>query len=146
MGLTSSSPPFYAGEQEIRVKKVRPPSKTWMPPANPEPKQEEKKEEEQKKKEEEQEKREEEKHSPKAEAGKMLCSGAPSRLTNRSFPGASGQAIPREGKGLALMGICILTGEEKREKGLSFEKWDPKATLGKAMASQRRHERDGASN
>lgn len=111
MGLTSSSPPFYAGQQEIRVKKVRPPSKTWTPPANPEPKQEEKEEEEQ-----EQEKRKEEKPNPKTEAGKMLCSGAPSRLTNRNFPGASGQAIAREGKGLALLGICILTGEERERK------------------------------
>ncbi|OPJ88596.1 hypothetical protein AV530_003107 [Patagioenas fasciata monilis] len=49
------------GEQEIRVKKVRPPFKIWTPPANPEPKQEEKEEEEQ-------EKREEEKPSPKTEA------------------------------------------------------------------------------
>ncbi|XP_069655172.1 myosin XVB [Haliaeetus albicilla] len=48
------------GEQQIRVKKVRPPSKTWTPPANPQPKQEEK--------EEEQEKKEEEKPSPKTEA------------------------------------------------------------------------------
>ncbi|XP_076210005.1 myosin XVB isoform X2 [Aptenodytes patagonicus] len=49
------------GEQQIRVKKVRPPSKTWTPPANPQPKQEEEKEEEQ-------EKRKEEKPSPKTEA------------------------------------------------------------------------------
>ncbi|XP_050764616.1 myosin XVB [Gymnogyps californianus] len=49
------------GEQQIRVKKVRPPSKTWTPPANPQPKQEEEKEEEQ-------ETREEEKPSPKTEA------------------------------------------------------------------------------
>ncbi|XP_026717083.1 myosin XVB [Athene cunicularia] len=48
------------GEQHIRVKKVRPPSKTWTPPANPQPKQEEK--------EEEQEKMKEEKPSPKTEA------------------------------------------------------------------------------
>ncbi|XP_040979342.1 myosin XVB [Aquila chrysaetos chrysaetos] len=48
------------GEQQIRVKKVRPPSKTWTPPANPQPKQEEK--------EEEQEKKKEEKPSPKTEA------------------------------------------------------------------------------
>ncbi|XP_037267973.1 myosin XVB isoform X2 [Falco rusticolus] len=49
------------GEQHIRVKKVRPPSKIWTPPANPQPKQEEEKEEEQ-------EKRKEEKPSPKTEA------------------------------------------------------------------------------
>ncbi|KAM7089285.1 myosin XVB [Ciconia maguari] len=49
------------GEQQIRVKKVRPPSKTWTPPANPEQKQEDEKEEEQ-------EKRKEEKPSPKTEA------------------------------------------------------------------------------
>ncbi|XP_052664871.1 myosin XVB [Harpia harpyja] len=48
------------GEQQIRVKKVRPPSKTWTPPANPQPKQEEK--------EEEQEEKKEEKPSPKTEA------------------------------------------------------------------------------
>ncbi|XP_049668944.1 myosin XVB [Accipiter gentilis] len=48
------------GEQQIRVKKVKPPSKTWTPPANPQPKQEEK--------EEEQEKKEEEQPSPKTEA------------------------------------------------------------------------------
>ncbi|XP_061222898.1 myosin XVB isoform X2 [Neopsephotus bourkii] len=47
------------GEQQIRVKKVSP-SKTWTPPANPQPKQEEK--------EEEQEKRKEEKPGPKTEA------------------------------------------------------------------------------
>ncbi|XP_008947752.1 PREDICTED: unconventional myosin-XV [Merops nubicus] len=45
------------GEQQIRVKKVRPPSRTWTPPANPQPKQQE-----------EPEKREEEKPSPKIEA------------------------------------------------------------------------------
>ncbi|XP_074745220.1 myosin XVB [Strix uralensis] len=49
------------GKQHIRVKKVRPPSKTWTPPANPQPKQEEEKEEEQ-------EKMKEEKPSPKTEA------------------------------------------------------------------------------
>ncbi|KAK4811861.1 hypothetical protein QYF61_012279 [Mycteria americana] len=49
------------GEQQIRVKKVRPPSKTWTPPANPEQKQEDEKEEEQ-------EKRKEEKPIPKTEA------------------------------------------------------------------------------
>ncbi|KAM9371432.1 myosin XVB [Phaethornis superciliosus] len=49
------------GEQHIRVKKVRPPSKTWTPPENPQPKQEEENEEERrKKKEEESEKRKEE--------------------------------------------------------------------------------------
>ncbi|XP_032858325.2 myosin XVB [Tyto alba] len=37
------------GEQQIRVKQVRPPSKTWTPPANPQPKQEEEKEEKQEK-------------------------------------------------------------------------------------------------
>ncbi|KAM4674844.1 myosin XVB [Amazona ochrocephala] len=47
------------GEQQIRVKKVSP-SKTWTPPANPQPKQVEK--------EEEQEKRKEEKLGPKTEA------------------------------------------------------------------------------
>ncbi|XP_069728703.1 myosin XVB [Phaenicophaeus curvirostris] len=45
------------GEQQIRVKKVRP-SKTWTPPANPQPKQDEEKKEER-------EKREVEKPSPK---------------------------------------------------------------------------------
>ncbi|KAM6050180.1 myosin XVB [Theristicus caerulescens] len=49
------------GEQHIRVKKVRLPSKTCTPPANPQPKQEEEKKEEQ-------EKSEEEKPSPKTEA------------------------------------------------------------------------------
>ncbi|KAM6403474.1 myosin XVB [Rhynochetos jubatus] len=49
------------GEQRIQVKKVRPPSKTWTPPANPQPNQEEEKEEEG-------EKRKEEKPSPKTEA------------------------------------------------------------------------------
>ncbi|XP_074967592.1 myosin XVB [Phalacrocorax aristotelis] len=49
------------GEQQIRVKKVRPPSKTCTPPANPQPKQEEEKEEEE-------EKKKEEKPSPKTEA------------------------------------------------------------------------------
>ncbi|CAM9695389.1 unnamed protein product [Bubo scandiacus] len=49
------------GKQHIRVKKVRPPSKTWTPPANPQPKREEEKEEEQ-------EKMKEEKPSPKTEA------------------------------------------------------------------------------
>ena len=82
------------------MKKVRPPSKTWTPPANPHPKQEEEKEEEQ-------ETREEEKPSPKTEAGKMLCSGDPGRLTSRTFPGASGQDIARGGKDLALLGVCI---------------------------------------
>ncbi|XP_059684367.1 myosin XVB [Gavia stellata] len=63
------------GEQQIRVKQVRPPSKTWTPPANPQPKQEEEKEQEkrkeeekEKRKEEEKEKRKEEKPSPKSEA------------------------------------------------------------------------------
>ncbi|KAM6245291.1 myosin XVB [Porphyrio hochstetteri] len=54
------------GEQQIRVKKVRPPSKTWTPPEDPQPKQDEEKKE--KRKEEEKEEREEEKPSPKAEA------------------------------------------------------------------------------
>lgn len=98
------------------MKKVSP-SKTWTPPANPQPKQEEK--------EEEQEKRKEEKPGPKTEAGKMLRSGDPSKLTSRNFPGASGQDIARGGKDLALLGVCILTGEEKG-KALNFEKWDPK--------------------
>ncbi|POI24890.1 hypothetical protein CIB84_011359, partial [Bambusicola thoracicus] len=52
------------GEQKILVKKVRAPSKTWTPPANPQPK-----EMEEKKKEEEKEKNmTEEKPSPKTEA------------------------------------------------------------------------------
>ncbi|XP_010135524.1 PREDICTED: unconventional myosin-XV, partial [Buceros rhinoceros silvestris] len=50
------------GEQHIRVKKVRPPSKVWTPPANPESKQVEEE------KEEEQEKRKEEKPSLETEA------------------------------------------------------------------------------
>lgn len=108
MGLTSSGPPFYTGEQQIRVKKVKPPSKTWTPAANPQPKQEEK--------EEEQEKKEEEQPSPKTEAGKTVCSGDPGRLTSRNFPGASSQDIAREGKDLALLGICILAGEERERK------------------------------
>nr|XP_047920128.1 myosin XVB [Anser cygnoides]XP_047920129.1 myosin XVB [Anser cygnoides] len=48
------------GEQKILVKKVRPPSKIWTPPANPQPKHEEKEEEEKK--------NTEEKPSPKTEA------------------------------------------------------------------------------
>lgn len=114
MGLTSSGPPFYAGQQHIRVKKVRPPSKTWTPPANTQPKQEEEQEEER-------EKMEEEKPSPKPEAGKLMCSGDPGRLTSRNFTGALGQDIARGGKDLALLGVCILTAEG-REKGLSFGK------------------------
>ncbi|XP_050175127.1 LOW QUALITY PROTEIN: myosin XVB [Myiozetetes cayanensis] len=39
------------GEQYIRVKKVRPPTKTWTPPAKPQPEQEEEKKQEQKVKE-----------------------------------------------------------------------------------------------
>lgn len=66
--------------------------------------------------EEEQEKKEEEKPSPKTEAGKMLCSGDPGRLTSQNFPGASGQDIARGGKDLALLGVCILTGGEERER------------------------------
>ncbi|XP_063208561.1 myosin XVB [Chroicocephalus ridibundus] len=50
------------GEQHILVKKVRPPSKTWTPPANLQTQQEEEE------KEAEKEKREEEKPSPKIEA------------------------------------------------------------------------------
>ncbi|KAM9258484.1 myosin XVB isoform 2-T2 [Cariama cristata] len=49
-------------EQQIRVKKVRPPSKPWTPPEKTQTKQEEEK------KEKEQEKRKEEKPSPKPEA------------------------------------------------------------------------------
>ncbi|KAJ7427469.1 myosin XVB isoform X3 [Willisornis vidua] len=48
------------GEQHIQVKKVRPPTKTWTPPANPQPEQEEEKKQE--------EKRKEVKPVPKAEA------------------------------------------------------------------------------
>lgn len=86
MGLTSSSP-LSAGEQHIRVKKVRP-SKTWTPPAQPQPKEEEEEDEEEKrqelekrkreelekKKREELEKRKEVKPVPKPEPGKMLYS------------------------------------------------------------------------
>ncbi|XP_064007807.1 myosin XVB [Pogoniulus pusillus] len=49
------------GEQKIRVKKIRPASKAWTPPASPQPKQEEKEEKEQ-------ETRKEEKPRPKPEA------------------------------------------------------------------------------
>lgn len=73
------------------MKKVRPPSKVWTPAANPQSKQVEEE------KEEEQEKRKEEKPSPKTEAGKMLCSGDPGRLTSRNFPGVSGQDRGRGG-------------------------------------------------
>ncbi|XP_054027080.1 myosin XVB [Dryobates pubescens] len=50
------------GEQKIRVKKIRPASKAWTPPANPQPEQEEEK------KKKEQETRKEEKPRPKPEA------------------------------------------------------------------------------
>jgi len=142
--LASSSPPFYAGEQQIRVKKVRPPSKSWTPPENPQPKQEKEKEEVQKK-EEVQEKTTEKKPSPKTEAGKMQYGLASVRLTSRNFPGASGQDTARGGKDLALLGVCVLAGEE-REKGLSFGKWDLKARQWEAVASQPRGEREGTSN
>uniref|UniRef100_A0A8C5IUG9 SH3 domain-containing protein n=1 Tax=Junco hyemalis TaxID=40217 RepID=A0A8C5IUG9_JUNHY len=59
---SGSSSPFYAGEQRIRVKKVRP-SKTWTPPAKPQPteeEEEEKREEMEKRKKEEMEKRKKE--------------------------------------------------------------------------------------
>ncbi|XP_068007620.1 myosin XVB [Melanerpes formicivorus] len=49
------------GEQKIRVKKIRPASKAWTPPANPQPEQEEEKKKEQ-------ETRKEEKPRPKPEA------------------------------------------------------------------------------
>ncbi|XP_065504168.1 myosin XVB [Caloenas nicobarica] len=68
------------GEQEIRVKQVRPPSKIWTPPANPEPKQEEK--------EEEQEKRKEEKPSPKAEAAPAAPSPPPEPKPKKQMPKA----------------------------------------------------------
>jgi len=83
MSLMSSGVSVYVGEQKILVKKVRAPSKTWTPPANPQPK-----EMEEKKKEEEKEKNmTEEKPSPKTEAGKMILSGGPGRLRSRNFPG-----------------------------------------------------------
>lgn len=63
------------------MKKVRPPSKVWTPPANPQPKHEEKEEEEKK--------NTEEKPSPKPEAGKMTCSGDLGRLISKSSPGMS---------------------------------------------------------
>lgn len=110
VGLTGSSPPFYAGEQRIRVKKVRP-SKTWTPPAKPQPK-----EEEEEKKREEPEKRKEVKPVPEPEPGKM-CYGDPSRLTRKNFPGTSGQDLGRGEKDLPLLGICILTGEERGMSG-----------------------------
>lgn len=65
------------------MKKVRAPSKTWTPPANPQPK-----EMEEKKKEQENEKNlTEEKPSPKTEAGKVILSGDSGRLRSRSFLG-----------------------------------------------------------
>uniref|UniRef100_A0A8C0UXR7 SH3 domain-containing protein n=1 Tax=Cyanistes caeruleus TaxID=156563 RepID=A0A8C0UXR7_CYACU len=84
VGLTSSSPPLYAGEQHIRVKKVRP-SKTWTPPAKPQPKEEEKREE--------LEKRKEVKPVPKAEPGKMLCSGDP-KVDKEEFSRTPASPLP----------------------------------------------------
>lgn len=133
MGLTSSSP-LSAGEQHIRVKKVRP-SKTWTPPTQPQPKEEEEEDEEdkrqelekrkreelEKKKREELEKRKEVKPVPKPEPGKMLCSGDPIRLTRNNFPGTSGQDLGRGGKDLALLGVCTLTGEEREMSGIASQ-------------------------
>lgn len=137
------------------MKKVRP-SKTWTPPAKPQPKEEEeeeekreeqkrKREEQEKRKKEEQEKRKEVKLVPKPEPGKMLCSADPGRLTRKNVSGTSGQDLGREEKDLALLGVCILTGEERGEC-LSFGKWDPKARQWKALASQPQRERKGTSN
>lgn len=130
------------------MKKVRP-SKTWTPPAKPQPKEEEeeeeKREEQEKRKKEEQEKRKEVKPVPKPEPGKMLCSVDPGRLTRKNFPRTSGQDLGRGEKDLALLGVCILTGE-KREECLNFGKWDPKARQWKALASQHQRERKGTSN
>lgn len=113
------------------MKKVRP-SKTWTPPAKPQPteEEEEKKEELEKRKEEELEKRKEEKPVPKPEQGKMLCSGDSSRLTRKTFPGTSGQDLGRGGKDLTLLGVCILERKEECQ----------------AIASQHQRERKGRSS
>lgn len=90
------------------MKKVRPPSKIWTPPANPEPKHEEKK------------KNTEEKPSPKTEAGKMTCSGDPGRLTSKNSPGvsiSSGCSQRRKGSGSPRS-----LYSRRREKGLGFGK------------------------
>ncbi|XP_071620656.1 myosin XVB isoform X1 [Heliangelus exortis] len=75
------------GEQHIRVKKVRPPSKTWTPPENPQPKQKEEKEDERKKrKEEEGEKRKEEKPSSETQAGPAPTLPPPEPKPKRQVP------------------------------------------------------------
>lgn len=107
MSLTNSSPPFYAGQQRIRVKKVRP-SKTWIPPAKPQPK----KEDEEEEKREELEKKKEVEPAPKSEPGK-ICSGDPSRLTRKNFPGTPGQDFQRR-KGSASSGNLHLDRRGKR--------------------------------
>lgn len=105
--LTSSGPSSNAGEQKILVKKVRPPSKIWTPPANPQPKHEEKEEEEEKKS-------KEEKPSPKPEAGKMTCSGDPGRLTSKSSPGMSiSSGCSQRRKGSVSPGSLDSRGEKR---------------------------------
>lgn len=108
VSLRSSNPPFCAGQKHIRVKKVRH-SKTWIPPAKPQPREEDDEEED---KREELEKRKEVKPVPKSEPGKM-CSGDSSRLTRKNFPGTSGQDFQRR-QGSASSGNLHLDRRGKR--------------------------------
>ncbi|XP_068770245.1 myosin XVB [Struthio camelus] len=70
------------GQQQIRVKKVRPPSKTWTPPANLQPKEEEEEEEKMEKR------KEEEKPSPKTEAAPAPILPLPEPKAKKQTPRA----------------------------------------------------------